>query len=82
MSAKDTNKKNYGIDPAALETEYVTTPAKTKLRICCYGSSSAKTPDKFLKEAWSVGYILARRGHTTVNGAGSFGCMVGKMCRG
>lgn len=28
-----------------------------------------------MKEARSLGYILARRGHTCVNGAGSFGCM-------
>ena len=70
---------NYGVDRAKLETEYATTPAQRKLRVCCYGSSSAKTPDKFLKEAWSLGYILARRGHTTVNGAGSFGCMVWNM---
>ena len=74
------NTKNYGVDPAKLETAYVTTPAQRKLRVCCYGSSSAKTPVKFLKEAWSLGYILARRGHTTVNGAGSFGCMVCVPC--
>lgn len=28
-----------------------------------------------MSEARSLGYILARRGHTCVNGAGSFGCM-------
>ena len=28
-----------------------------------------------MSEARSLGFILARRGHTCVNGAGSFGCM-------
>jgi hypothetical protein len=51
-------------------------PITSPLRICCYGSSSAMTPAKFLKEAWNLGYILAKRGHTCVNGAGSYGCMV------
>ena len=78
MSKDDEEKPTtYGIDPATLENDYVSASAETPLRICCYGSSSAKTPDKFLKEAWSLGYILARRGHTCVNGAGSYGCMVG-----
>mmetsp|Transcript_27754 Transcript_27754/g.39018 ORF Transcript_27754/g.39018 Transcript_27754/m.39018 type:complete len:304 (-) Transcript_27754:171-1082(-) len=53
-----------------------TTPLPaTPLRICCYGSSSSKTPEKYLKEAHDVGYTLARRGHTCVNGAGAAGCM-------
>ena len=49
--------------------------APTSLRITCYGSSSAKTPQKYLNEATALGYILAKRGHVCVNGAGSFGCM-------
>jgi uncharacterized protein (TIGR00730 family) len=48
---------------------------KDKLRICCYGSSSSKTPDKYLDVARRLGYILAKRGHTCVNGAGTYGCM-------
>jgi len=68
---------DYGIDLSVLETNNFVgnNSAKTPLRVCCYGSSSAKTPEKFLKEAWNLGYILAKRGHTCVNGAGSFGCM-------
>ncbi|KAL3926381.1 MAG: hypothetical protein SGARI_005629, partial [Bacillariaceae sp.] len=49
--------------------------AAKSLRITCYGSSSSKTPEKYLKEASALGYILAKRGHVCVNGAGSFGCM-------
>jgi len=44
-------------------------------RICCYGSSSKKTPDRYLSESHSLGKTLAKRGHTCVNGAGSHGCM-------
>lgn len=29
----------------------------------------------YMKEARSLGYILGKRGHTCVNGAGAFGCM-------
>mmetsp|Transcript_15290 Transcript_15290/g.23808 ORF Transcript_15290/g.23808 Transcript_15290/m.23808 type:complete len:301 (+) Transcript_15290:70-972(+) len=50
-------------------------PADIPLRVCCYGSSSSKTPEKYLVEAHDVGYTLARRGHTCVNGAGAAGCM-------
>ena len=50
-------------------------PAATSLRVCCYGSSSSKTPDIYLQEARHLGYLLAKRGHICVNGAGSFGCM-------
>jgi len=49
--------------------------APQPLRVCCYGSSSSLTPEKYMNEARSLGYILAKRGHTCVNGAGSFGCM-------
>ena len=45
------------------------------LRVCCYGSSSPKTPDKYMKEAYQLGLLLAKRGHTLVNGAGAHGCM-------
>ena len=49
--------------------------AATPLRICCYGSSSSRTPKKYTDAAYSLGHLLARRGHTCVNGAGSAGCM-------
>lgn len=55
--------------------------APTPLRICCYGSSSSRTPLKYLDAAYNLGYYLARRGHTCVNGAGSSGCMA-SMNRG
>lgn len=54
---------------------YLLAPASKSLRVVCYGSSSSKTPEKYLEEARALGYILARRGHICVNGAGSFGCM-------
>ena len=50
-------------------------PPPRSLRVCCYGSSSSLTPEQYLQEARHVGYLLAKRGHVTVNGAGSYGCM-------
>lgn len=55
--------------------DFVKEKATKLLRVCCYGSSSSKTPLRYLNEARNLGYILAKRGHTCVNGAGSFGCM-------
>lgn len=49
--------------------------APTPLRICCYGSSSSRTPTKYTSAAYTLGNLLAKRGHTCVNGAGSSGCM-------
>lgn len=49
--------------------------ASVSLKITCYGSSSAKTPVRYLDEARLLGYILAKRGHVCINGAGSYGCM-------
>jgi predicted Rossmann-fold nucleotide-binding protein len=69
------SKKEVVVDPAVAHSAFVAQVAKNSLRITCYGSSSAKTPEKYLKEARSLGYILAKRGHVCVNGAGSFGCM-------
>ncbi|CAB9496193.1 riboside 5'-monophosphate phosphoribohydrolase [Seminavis robusta] len=63
------------LEKAILDSSFVAQAASSPLRICCYGSSAAKTPTKFLNEAWNLGFILAKRGHTCVNGAGSFGCM-------
>eukprot|EP00934_Nitzschia_sp_Nitz4_P008281 Nitzschia sp. Nitz4//scaffold131_size63436//41371//42354//NITZ4_006280-RA/size63436-processed-gene-0.70-mRNA-1//-1//CDS//3329535283//8271//frame0 len=63
------------IDLSIARSSFVQDVASKPLRITCYGSSSAYTPEIYLKEARSLGYILARRGHTCVNGAGSYGCM-------
>jgi hypothetical protein len=51
------------------------TTASQSLNVTCYGSSSSKTPERYLEEARLLGYILSRRGHVCINGAGSFGCM-------
>lgn len=63
------------VDPKVQESEFCSVTAKRPLRVTCYGSSSAKTPDKYLRSAKSLGYTLAKRGHICVNGAGNFGCM-------
>jgi predicted Rossmann-fold nucleotide-binding protein len=63
------------LDPELLSSEFCSVQASRSLRVTCYGSSSSKTPEKYLKEARSLGYILAKRGHVCVNGAGSYGCM-------
>lgn len=57
------------------KSEFLAEPHSESLRVVCYGSSSSKTPEKYLDEARALGYILAKRGHVCVNGAGSFGCM-------
>jgi uncharacterized protein (TIGR00730 family) len=49
--------------------------AVKSLRITCYGSSSSSTPDRYLQAARALGYLLGRRGHVCVNGAGAYGCM-------
>ena len=51
------------------------TTASPPLNVTCYGSSSSKTPERYLEVARLLGYILSRRGHVCINGAGSFGCM-------
>lgn len=51
------------------------TTSSKPLNITCYGSSSSKTPERYLEEARLLGYILSKRGHVCINGAGSFGCM-------
>lgn len=63
------------IDPSLAQNPFLRETASRSLKITCYGSSSAKTPEAYLKEARSLGYILAKRGHVCINGAGSFGCM-------
>lgn len=63
------------IAAAVLQSDFVKGSAARALRVTCYGSSSSDTPEPYLREARSLGYILAKRGHTCVNGAGSYGCM-------
>lgn len=50
-------------------------PSKESLRICCYGSSSPHTQERYTTDAYNLGQILCNRGHICVNGAGAFGCM-------
>ena len=63
------------IDPSTVNSDFVQRQATKPLRVCCYGSSSSETPLRYLSSARSLGYILAKRGHTCVNGAGAYGCM-------
>eukprot|EP00984_Skeletonema_dohrnii_P026381 scaffold15740_cov67-Skeletonema_dohrnii-CCMP3373.AAC.1 len=79
MSSTSEEKK---IDPMpTTAAESTTMPliekAPTPLRICCYGSSSSRTPKKYTDAAYNLGYHLAQRGHTCVNGAGNAG---GYLC--
>jgi len=53
----------------------MTISSSKSLRVCCYGSSSDRTPEKYKSEAYILGSLLASRGHVCVNGAGSYGCM-------
>mmetsp|Transcript_7861 Transcript_7861/g.16707 ORF Transcript_7861/g.16707 Transcript_7861/m.16707 type:complete len:303 (-) Transcript_7861:58-966(-) len=57
------------------ETPALPPPPSKPLRICCYGSSSSRTPKKYTDAAYRLGRFLALRNHTCVNGAGSAGCM-------
>jgi uncharacterized protein (TIGR00730 family) len=75
MSTPAPNNVTSIMDKEVLESPFVQNKAATPLRVCCYGSSSSLTPDKYLEAAKNVGYMLAARGHICVNGAGSFGCM-------
>jgi len=63
------------IPNAVQSSAFAQQQAAKSLRITCYGSSSSQTPQPYLTAARQVGYLLARRGHVCVNGAGSFGCM-------
>lgn len=60
---------------SVVQGDFAQGAAERPLRVCCYGSSSSDTPFAYLQPAAEVGYLLAKRGHTCVNGAGSFGCM-------
>lgn len=74
-SSKGDNDESMLLTPAVRDTPFVRQQANTPLRVTCYGSSSSKTPLAYQQVAYQLGYILAKRGHTCVNGAGSFGCM-------
>jgi uncharacterized protein (TIGR00730 family) len=75
MNASSDNAALSRIDPLLLNSNYIRSRASKPLRICCYGSSSSETPERYAQVARSLGYILAKRGHTCVNGAGAYGCM-------
>lgn len=47
------------------------------MRFCVFGSSSAKTPQKYLEVAHTLGREIAGAGHDAVTGGGQFGCMMG-----
>ncbi len=77
MSASEEEKKidsiSAGSSSSAAAAMTSTEKATTPLRICCYGSSSSRTPSKYTDAAYNLGYYLAQRGHTCVNGAGNAG---------
>lgn len=70
-----TNNASASRKSAAVARAAAAARAAPPLRVCCYGSSSSQTPLVYLQEAATLGFLLAIRGHTCVNGAGSFGCM-------
>ena len=49
------------------------------MRITVYGASSGQVPTKYKEAAAELGRIMARRGHTLINGAGRTGLM-GATC--
>ena len=51
------------------------------IKVCCFGSSSARTPQSYLDAAFDLGVLVAERGHVCVNGGGKDGCM-GALNRG
>ena len=76
MSSPSEEKKIETNHPSSFAAAAATIEkASTPLRICCYGSSSSRTPAKYINAAYNLGYYLAQRGHTCVNGAGNAGCM-------
>ena len=79
MSADNGGNGNHTLTNAL--AGFCDTKSPSSNRICCYGSSSSKTPKAYLDEAYKLGYALAKRGHICVNGAGATGCM-GSMNQG
>ena len=76
MASTSEEKKIDHMSTAAAEsssTMPLIEKAPTPLRVCCYGSSSSRTPKKYTDAAYNLGYNLAQRGHTCVNGAGNAG---------
>ena len=67
IEAQDTTS-SIKIDPGTVNNKFCLQKATTSLNVTCYGSSSAKTPIRYLEEARSLGYMLARRGHICING--------------
>ena len=49
--------------------------AMPPLNVCVYGSSSSRTPERYLAAARDLGGLLARRGDLCINGAGANGVM-------
>jgi len=45
------------------------------VNVCVYGSSSAKTPEKYLEASRKLGILIAENKHVCINGAGRAGCM-------
>lgn len=45
------------------------------MKITVYGASSGQIPDKYTAAAAELGCLMARRGHTLINGAGRTGMM-------
>ena len=70
----DFRRREEGNMPNEVKEEAMKKPT-LPLRVCCYGSSSNRTPDKYIDAAYQLGNTLAKRGHICVNGAGSSGCM-------
>jgi predicted Rossmann-fold nucleotide-binding protein len=46
-----------------------------KMRVCVFGSSSARTSTRIMESAFELGKAISERGHVCVNGAGFAGCM-------
>ena len=45
------------------------------MKVTVFASSSSRTSSSFLEVAFSLGALLAERGHVCVNGGGNEGCM-------
>jgi predicted Rossmann-fold nucleotide-binding protein len=45
------------------------------MKVTVFGSSSVKTPVKYMEIAHNLGEMIAMRGFTLVNGGGKDGCM-------
>jgi hypothetical protein len=62
------NTSSIKIDPGTVNNKFCLQKATKSLNVTCYGSSSSKTPIRYLEEARSLGYMLAQRGHVCING--------------